>query len=136
MLIRALPSSGGGSSIWDNWPNLSDGTTITIFNNRVTNVTKNKAKKIGTDLYIELAGDMSVTSSNSGYDSWIITDAISIITDVQKNIDMLLNYDVIMTSSKQLRGFTITHDKKIATTTYGSGTYSSAIDFKIILHNQ
>ena len=135
-LIRCSTSGGGGSGIWDNWPDLSDGTTITIFSNRLTNVTKNKAKKIGTDIYIELAGDMSLTSSNSGYDSWTITDDISIITDVQKNTDMLLNYDAIMTSSKQLRGFIITRDKKIGTTTYGSGTYTTAIDLKIILHNQ
>ena len=130
-------AGGGGSSIWDNWPDLSDGTTITAFSNRITNMTKNKAKKIGTDVYIEIAGDMSVSSSNSGYDSWKLTDAISVITSLSSiTMDMWNKCDYSIASSKQMRGFFVNYDNCLTITTYGSGSYTGAIDLKIILHNQ
>lgn len=137
-LFRCSTSGGvGGNTPFDNWPDLSDGTTITAFSNRITNMTKNKAKKIGTDVYIEIAGTMSVSSSNSGYDSWKLTDAISVITSLSSiTMDMWNKCDYSISSSKQMRGFFVNYDKCLTITTYGSGTYTGAIDLKIILHNQ
>ena len=143
MALMEMPTHvGGGDTPFDNWPDLSNGETITAFvpsggSARITNITKNKAKKIGTDVYIELAGNLNVNTATTAYNSWSITNAISAITNTSTStMDMWADCDVYTTSSISFRGFFIDGFKAIAITTYGAKNYTSAFDLKIILHNQ
>lgn len=135
-LIRTNSGSGGGGSIWDNWPDLSDGETLTSYNDRISNLTANKAKKIGTDIYIEVAGDLSLTSSATGHEYFTVINAISLITNTSSAMDITYSITSVGTSSKSIRGFTVSYEKKIIITTYGSGTFTTPIKLKMILHNQ
>lgn len=54
------------------FPDISDGTPLTIYSNRIVNVTKNYSKQINDQFYIEIEGDLSITTSASGLDTWLL----------------------------------------------------------------
>ena len=57
-----LKTAGG-----DNWPDMTDATPMTVVSGRASSITKNGIKKIGSDYYIEFAGDISIPFTNASY---------------------------------------------------------------------
>lgn len=84
--------SGGGYNIY-NFPNMSDASAMTIYSNRLTNVTKNGIKKIDNDYYIELEGTTNLTlGSNSNHTIANFPNSISISN--RQNIEMLIQSNI------------------------------------------
>ena len=60
--------TGGEKS--DYWPDMTGATAFTIYNNRLTNVTKNGHMTIDGVTYAELEFDFNFSTTGSAYDAW------------------------------------------------------------------
>ena len=84
--LASLLKKGG-----DNFPDISDGTNLTIFNNRIVADSEGdliyKIKVIDNKTYIEVKGKLTYTASSSGYDSWRIFNVPITTIPVNKTIE-------------------------------------------------
>lgn len=78
------------------FPDLSDGTDITVYSNRVTNA-YGKYKQINGNYYIEFSGtlNISINSTTSGYDTWLLSNnnELPLSVDVNKKNEVMLEID-------------------------------------------
>lgn len=78
--LRAVGGGGGG----DDWPDMTDATPMTIFNNYVKDTTVCGYKTVGTKQYIELDGTLNFNMSQSNTIQ-LTTTTISKISNVTKS---------------------------------------------------
>ena len=119
------------------FPDISDGENITIYNNRVTNVTKNKAKKINDDIYVELEGDLNISPSSGSIDEWQLTNPISLtVSTVGKRLDVYSEIETA-TPNRCAINVTISSTGYISLYTWASGNLiGHHIKLQIVVHDQ
>lgn len=112
--------SRGGSE--DNWPDMTGATPFVIYNNRITNVTKNGYKTIDGVLYAELEFDFNFSSSGINFDNWKLTTTSlpGITTNSKIEIYMLEGNHTIKDW-----GYIINADGALGVVIYGAYTMSN-----------
>ena len=131
------PIANGESDGNLDFPNMSDGDDLTIYNNRLTNVTIAKVKSYKGNLYVEVEGDLNITGQATGYDSWTITNAIASSITFDKRFETYIEVDPAYRSNFGIFGAYVNNNRSVGVITYGSGSFVGRhIHIKIVLHQQ
>ena len=137
--MRMSNGSGGAKdNPFDNWPDLSDGTALTPYSNRVIldSNSINKYKKIGTDVYVHFKGTLNFTISSTTYNGGMLfSESFPINNPVGKRVDFMYNYIERPVSDKMLIGFYVGETKNLYHVAYGANTYSGEVEFRMIYHD-
>ena len=132
MALIEMDFASSGRS--EDWPDMTDATPLTIYDNRVTNVTKNGHKKIGTDVFIELAGTLATAPTSS---SWRLADLSTI--QLQSLNDYEVKIKIPIELQTKIAAIRPVGEENLQTITlYAFNTFSEGYTFeaKIIVHNQ
>ena len=119
----------------EKFPDISDGSSLTIYNNRVTNVTRAYSKKIGNDVYVELEGTLNFSTSGNISDSWVLVSAIPNVTGTSGKKFKICLLEVTQPSNNSILGVNFLNNA-LNISVKGTATLSSSLKVQAIAYDQ